>query len=259
MKTTTMIPLLAFRSPPAPAATAAEPKQAGLRPSQSSPPRPRHHGLASVVAVLTSSLLFLLCSSHVVSAKSPSFLPKTKRQPSPPPAARTTRMVAATRGRIRASEAPWVSGMKNSLASALAAGCSKLILAPFDTIKTLQQHSRSGVAGGSLSLVQAAQAVMGRPRGVLEFYVSVFAVSEDGPTAACNIRDSMRLTLRRAGRLVGDRSLLRTCFLNVLFLSRKNSHNRLSVKTSPYVVNTPCRCRPHRVWYARPLNRPESG
>ena len=71
-------------------------------------------------------------------------------------------------------EAAWVSGVKNSLASALAAGCSKLILAPFDTIKTLQQHSRTSAAATPLSLVQATQAILQRPRGVLELYVSRF-------------------------------------------------------------------------------------
>lgn len=70
-------------------------------------------------------------------------------------------------------EAAWVSGVKNSLASALAAGCSKLILAPFDTIKTLQQHSRTSAAATPLSLVQATQAILQRPRGVLELYAGI--------------------------------------------------------------------------------------
>jgi hypothetical protein len=47
-----------------------------------------------------------------------------------------------------------------------------LILAPFDTIKTLQQHSRN-VGSSSLTLMQAAQVIMKRPKGFLEFYVSV--------------------------------------------------------------------------------------
>jgi hypothetical protein len=68
-------------------------------------------------------------------------------------------------------EAAWISGVKNSLASALAAGCSKLLLAPFDTIKTLQQHSRSA-GSAPLSLIEAAHVIMKRPRGFLEFYVS---------------------------------------------------------------------------------------
>jgi solute carrier family 25 S-adenosylmethionine transporter 26 len=69
-----------------------------------------------------------------------------------------------------------ISGIKNSIASALAAGCAKTLLAPFDTIKTMQQQARNG--GKSLSLVEAARLVSSRPRGVLELYaglgVSVF-------------------------------------------------------------------------------------
>jgi hypothetical protein len=68
------------------------------------------------------------------------------------------------------------------LASALAAACSKLLLAPFDTIKTLQQHSVMTTSVGTvaaaaatttpLSLVQTAQSILSRPKGVLELYVS---------------------------------------------------------------------------------------
>ena len=66
-----------------------------------------------------------------------------------------------------------IVGMKNFIASGCAAGCSKLILAPFDTIKTLQQHQRSSVtAGATLSFVEAAKTIMSRPRGVWELYVS---------------------------------------------------------------------------------------
>lgn len=73
----------------------------------------------------------------------------------------------------KSSEAAWLSGLKNSLASSLAAASSKIILAPFDTIKTLQQHSRSSVSADPLSLIEAAQVILKRPRGVLELYVSL--------------------------------------------------------------------------------------
>ena len=81
-------------------------------------------------------------------------------------------------------EAPWISGFKNSLASGLAAGCSKLILAPLDTIKTLQQSSSmmatmpssAGAGAGALSLRHAAQTIMKRPKGLLEFYVRNFSL-----------------------------------------------------------------------------------
>lgn len=67
-----------------------------------------------------------------------------------------------------------VVGLKNFLASGCAAGCSKLILAPFDTIKTLQQHQQSSVTMNALSFVEATRSIVSRPRGVWELYVSCF-------------------------------------------------------------------------------------
>jgi len=64
-----------------------------------------------------------------------------------------------------------MDGLKNSLASALAAGCSKTILAPFDTLKTVQQYHRS--TGKSLSVIQAFHHIMARPRGFIEFYAGL--------------------------------------------------------------------------------------
>eukprot|EP00934_Nitzschia_sp_Nitz4_P003134 Nitzschia sp. Nitz4//scaffold18_size181773//44679//45938//NITZ4_001903-RA/size181773-snap-gene-0.271-mRNA-1//-1//CDS//3329539975//3124//frame0 len=62
--------------------------------------------------------------------------------------------------------------MKNSLASALAAASSKLILAPLDTIKTLQQTHMAG-SHASLTLWQATQQILQRPKGVMELYAGV--------------------------------------------------------------------------------------
>jgi len=82
-------------------------------------------------------------------------------------------------------EAPWISGFKNSVASGLAAGCSKMLLAPFDIIKTMQQASLATAASTKgttttvaavskgLSITQAAQVIMNRPKGFLEFYSGV--------------------------------------------------------------------------------------
>jgi hypothetical protein len=83
-----------------------------------------------------------------------------------------------------------VVGMKNFLASGCAAGCSKLILAPFDTIKTLQQHQQSSVTMNALSFVEATRSIMSRPRGVWELYVSCFT---------CDQRDS---SIFGSGRVV---------------------------------------------------------
>lgn len=144
--------------------------------------RRKNHPLVLMRASCVGVLL-LLSHLHGASGKSQSFLPPKRQSP---PATNAPARTTATR-RIRAAVAPslaahneaaWVSGVKNSLASALAAGCSKLILAPFDTIKTLQQHARTGVGAAapvgrsSLSLLGAAELIMARPRGFLEFYVS---------------------------------------------------------------------------------------
>lgn len=61
------------------------------------------------------------------------------------------------------------AGLKNTLASGLAAACSKTILAPFDTIKTVQQDVTGGT---SLSLVQAVKKICGRDGGIRNLYVS---------------------------------------------------------------------------------------
>ena len=67
-------------------------------------------------------------------------------------------------------EAAWKSGIKNSMASALAAASSKLLLAPLDTIKTLQQ-TQITTGQATLSVMQAARIILQRPKGFLELYV----------------------------------------------------------------------------------------
>ena len=127
--------------------------------------------------VLLSSITFIL-SSNLVSCKSPSLFPQNSRSRRGPGSKSSKnandnaiRLVSATKLSTKPNEAAWLSGLKNSLASGLAAGCSKLLLAPFDTIKTLQQASLvSGEA--PLNLSKAAQEILKRPKGFLEFYVS---------------------------------------------------------------------------------------
>ena len=77
----------------------------------------------------------------------------------------------------KSSSSATMNGIKSSAASALAAGCSKTLLAPFDTIKTMQQQaiaqsSASGATKG-LSLLQAAKLVCSRPGGFLELYAGL--------------------------------------------------------------------------------------
>jgi Mitochondrial carrier protein len=66
----------------------------------------------------------------------------------------------------------WMEGLKSSLASALAAACSKTILAPFDTIKTIQQHNLSP-NGGALGFFPACHLIMSRPQGFWELYAGL--------------------------------------------------------------------------------------
>ena len=61
---------------------------------------------------------------------------------------------------------------QNGLASGLSAGCVKLVLAPFDTVKTLQQHSRSLDGEKALTLGAAARELLKRG-GVGELYSGV--------------------------------------------------------------------------------------
>jgi len=66
-----------------------------------------------------------------------------------------------------------ITGLKNSLASALGAICSKTALAPFDTIKTIQQEHITTSTISSLSFYDAAQLVLKRGQGFLGFYAGL--------------------------------------------------------------------------------------
>jgi len=68
-----------------------------------------------------------------------------------------------------------VNGVKNFMASGLAAACAKTLLAPFDTIKTMQQQvvRDSGAGEAALGLAEAARVIMRRPRGFLELYAGL--------------------------------------------------------------------------------------
>lgn len=62
------------------------------------------------------------------------------------------------------------AGLKNTLASGLAAACSKSLLAPLDTIKTVQQHVEGGK---SLGFFEAGRRITGRPGGVSNLYAGL--------------------------------------------------------------------------------------
>ena len=143
-------------------------------------------GKMKVLIMMQQLLIFMVVkslafSTTMVSSKSPSLIPrqhKIIRNVSSSSSSSASNSNSNSNSNQHLGEAPWISGFKNSLASGLAAGCSKLILAPFDTIKTLQQSSlNSGTAAGvsnGLSMTGAVQAIMNRPRGFIEFYVSLF-------------------------------------------------------------------------------------
>jgi hypothetical protein len=127
-----------------------------------------------LIFMVVTSLAF---STTIVSSKSPSLIPRQHKRIRNVSSSSSSSKSNSNSNQQHQGEAPWISGFKNSLASGLAAGCSKLILAPFDTIKTLQQSSlNSGTAAGvsnGLSITQAVQVIMKRPKGFIEFYVSM--------------------------------------------------------------------------------------
>lgn len=60
-----------------------------------------------------------------------------------------------------------VEGLKNGCASGMAAACAKLLLQPFDTVKTLQQATK-----GSLGMAEAARDLV-RRKGVGALYTGL--------------------------------------------------------------------------------------
>ncbi|KAL3944667.1 MAG: hypothetical protein SGBAC_001275 [Bacillariaceae sp.] len=123
------------------------------------------------IAHLLLSLLLTCLATTSANAKAVSAI--RSNNPKLASAKRIRNQNAATLpGPQKYAEAAWLSGVKNSLASSLAAASSKIILAPFDTIKTLQQHSRS-VSTDPLSLIESARIIIQRPRGVLELYSGI--------------------------------------------------------------------------------------
>lgn len=64
-----------------------------------------------------------------------------------------------------------MEGLKNSLASGLAAVCAKSVLAPFDTIKTVQQEYIAETS--SLSLTEAFKMITSRKGGFLNLYAGL--------------------------------------------------------------------------------------
>ncbi|KAL7554466.1 hypothetical protein ACHAWF_017912 [Thalassiosira exigua] len=134
--------------------------------------------------------MLLLASAQSVAASARFGIGKKIARPPPPTAAtfdiepvpRGGGRTSASAAQAKASTEPpsqstaAIEGLKNTLASGLAAACSKTILAPFDTLKTVQQHVEGGK---SLGLLEAGRSVVARPGGVLNLYAGL-AVSALG-------------------------------------------------------------------------------
>ena len=99
---------------------------------------------------------------------------------------KTTRTAAAattTTTTTTTSSAAWLDGLKNGLASALAAACVKTTLQPIDAIKTIQQYhhiNNSGAATAataaqsSLTVLAACREIMSSgPGGFWNFYAGL--------------------------------------------------------------------------------------
>ncbi|GMI33171.1 hypothetical protein TeGR_g9767, partial [Tetraparma gracilis] len=120
-------------------------------------------------------LLLLLLLSPSLSLPSPSSAPPPARRSlrsAPPPSPPSSSPPSSP----PPSPSPLLSSLRNGLASGLAAGSVKLLLAPFDTIKTLQQHHRSlgpgSLGSAPLSLAGAARKLLERG-GAGELYAGI--------------------------------------------------------------------------------------
>lgn len=132
--------------------------------------------LVSSRAVLILVLSFL-CLSAQVSARQLSVIPvsssskKLNLQLGWVRGAKAAATTAPSQSKTSSSTSSAITdGLKNTLASGLAAACSKTILAPFDTIKTVQQHVEGGK---SLGLFEAARQVSSRPGGIFNLYAGL--------------------------------------------------------------------------------------
>ncbi|KAL9184077.1 hypothetical protein ACHAXT_002163 [Thalassiosira profunda] len=98
--------------------------------------------------------------------------PSTAAAPTLRGGGRTKASLAATPvpATAKTSSTAVTEGLKNTVASGLAAACSKTILAPFDTIKTVQQHVEGGT---SLGLLEAGKRIASRPKGFLNLYAGL--------------------------------------------------------------------------------------
>lgn len=117
------------------------------------------------------AILHLFVAPHVVAGIGPSFArSKSSLLSNFPRCGGAASSEGISSKPVRAKSDAAIEGLKNTLASGMAAACSKTILAPFDTIKTVQQH----VEGGKpLGLFEAARRITNRPGGVRNLYAGL--------------------------------------------------------------------------------------
>jgi solute carrier family 25 (mitochondrial S-adenosylmethionine transporter), member 26 len=97
----------------------------------------------------------------------------TRKRRLPNTTTTTTPAVVAKKSKLKKSSA-WLDGLKNGLASAVAAACVKTTLQPIDAIKTMQQyhHNQAGTSS-SLSVLAACRELVSRPGGFGNFYAGL--------------------------------------------------------------------------------------
>jgi Mitochondrial carrier protein len=112
----------------------------------------RTHNAAAVVSTDSNTL------KHVLPTKTMTTIRTNASIPSPSSTSSSSTNTAL------------MNGMKNAIASALAAACCKAILQPIDAMKTVQQYN---VGTRSLSLYNAAQVLMQKPGGFKNLYAGL--------------------------------------------------------------------------------------
>jgi len=113
---------------------------------------------------------------HLSSSSSQQACLQQQEPSSPPlsPPTLTTTTALNTYHQKKRRQLKYMEGFKHSLASGLAAALSKTLLAPFDTIKTMQQQDQHYYHSSSHTAIQSfwqvCREIQKRPQGFLELY-----------------------------------------------------------------------------------------
>ena len=167
------------------------------------------------------SLLLLLGFLLLLSSSSKPLTSKSSKA-SPAPSSKLPWSSKLPSSKLPSSSPAVLNSIKNGLASGLAAGSVKLLLAPFDTIKTLQQHSLRTPGMDPLTICRAASELIKRG-GVGELYSGI-AVTVVGSMPSVGLyfgvyhyakqRGAALIKSKSDDRFLSDRAL---STLNVMF------------------------------------------